>query len=335
VSLSPATSRGDSGIPETLLDAKGDIIAASAADVAARLAVGANTEVLTADSGETTGLKWAAASGGIPATILDAKGDIIAASAADTAARLAVGANGKVLKAASGETTGLEWADDLGIPATLLDAKGDLIAASAADTAARLAVAANGSLLRAASGETTGLEWQLNNLAAATSPAVTDDSGDGYSVGSIWIDTTNDRVFVCLDASVGAAVWGIMDGRQELCAEWDVSSTKTDIGSTYVDIYTQSNAAAKGVHIDFTGKALYRVVLLWNKVGAGTQKVRVTDSVPNVLHEFASATSGANDSGLLAIPAALVGTVSYMKVQAASTTVGDDPVFEGCRVWLK
>lgn len=50
-------------------------------------------------------------SGGIPATIFDAKGDIIAASAADTAARLAVGANDLGLVAASGEATGLKWAE--------------------------------------------------------------------------------------------------------------------------------------------------------------------------------------------------------------------------------
>jgi hypothetical protein len=42
-------------------------------------------------------------------TIVDAKGDIIAASAADTVARLAVGTNGQVLTAASGEATGLQW----------------------------------------------------------------------------------------------------------------------------------------------------------------------------------------------------------------------------------
>jgi hypothetical protein len=49
-----------SGIAETLLDAKGDLIVASAADTAARLAVGTNGHVLTVDSGETTGVKWAA-----------------------------------------------------------------------------------------------------------------------------------------------------------------------------------------------------------------------------------------------------------------------------------
>lgn len=53
-----------SGIPATIFDAKGDIIAASAADTAARLAVGANNTVLTADSSTATGLKWAAASSG-------------------------------------------------------------------------------------------------------------------------------------------------------------------------------------------------------------------------------------------------------------------------------
>jgi hypothetical protein len=53
-----------SGIPATILDAKGDLIAASGADTAARLAVGANDTVLTADSSTATGLKWAAPAGG-------------------------------------------------------------------------------------------------------------------------------------------------------------------------------------------------------------------------------------------------------------------------------
>jgi len=95
-------------VDKTLLDAKGDILAASAADTPARLAVGTNGQVLTAASGETTGLQWATPS--LAATIADAKGDLIAATAADTLARLAVGTDGQVLTAASGEATGLEWA---------------------------------------------------------------------------------------------------------------------------------------------------------------------------------------------------------------------------------
>jgi hypothetical protein len=45
-------------INPTIVDAKGDIVAASAADTPARLAVGSNGTVLTADSAEATGLKW-------------------------------------------------------------------------------------------------------------------------------------------------------------------------------------------------------------------------------------------------------------------------------------
>ena len=48
-------------VQKDIVDAKGDLIVATSADAVSRLAVGTNDYVLTAASGEATGVKWAAA----------------------------------------------------------------------------------------------------------------------------------------------------------------------------------------------------------------------------------------------------------------------------------
>jgi hypothetical protein len=53
----------DDVITKAFMAAKGDLIGASADDTPLILSVGTNDHVLTADSGEATGLKWAAAPG--------------------------------------------------------------------------------------------------------------------------------------------------------------------------------------------------------------------------------------------------------------------------------
>jgi hypothetical protein len=52
------TSDDANAIQNTIVDAKGDLIAASASDVPARLAVGSNGETLVADSSTSTGLRY-------------------------------------------------------------------------------------------------------------------------------------------------------------------------------------------------------------------------------------------------------------------------------------
>jgi hypothetical protein len=73
---------------------------------------GTTGQILAKASNTDLDYTWVAQddSNAIQNAIVDAKGDLIAATAADTPARLAVGTDGQVLTASSGAATGLTWA---------------------------------------------------------------------------------------------------------------------------------------------------------------------------------------------------------------------------------
>jgi hypothetical protein len=50
------------------------------------------------------------------------------------------------------------------------------------------------------------------NFAATAAPAVSDDNTQGYGVGSLWLDTTNDDIYMAIDVSTGAAIWEQLNG---------------------------------------------------------------------------------------------------------------------------
>lgn len=51
------------------------------------------------------------------------------------------------------------------------------------------------------------LKIKGNKFDATAAPTATDDSASGYYVGSIWVDVTNDRVYVCVDNTATSAIW--------------------------------------------------------------------------------------------------------------------------------
>jgi hypothetical protein len=84
---------------------------------------GTTGQVLTKNSNTNMDFTWTAVD---PLVILDAKADLITATAADTPARLAVGTNGQVLTADSTESTGLKWATPAGGGGMTVIASGSL-----------------------------------------------------------------------------------------------------------------------------------------------------------------------------------------------------------------
>ena len=98
-----AVSAADA-IPETLIDAKGDLVVGTAADTAARLGVGSNGQVLTADSAQASGVKWAAAAVP-PHKTTHATGGSDALTAADISA-LSDSGGGKDVVSSLGALTG-------------------------------------------------------------------------------------------------------------------------------------------------------------------------------------------------------------------------------------
>jgi hypothetical protein len=106
VNLQDAATKNytDTKVAVSTLTTKGDLLGRDATSPI-RVPVGTDGYYLKADSGQTTGLVWAAATFTSPLTT---KGDIFTrTSSADT--RLPIGTDGYVLSADSAETTGLKW----------------------------------------------------------------------------------------------------------------------------------------------------------------------------------------------------------------------------------
>jgi len=112
-----------------------------------------------------------------------------------------------------------------------------------------------------------GTSWQsLNgpktNLSASVAPAVGDDSADGYGIGSLWIDAVAKQAYVCVDPTVGAAVWRQYSDKDltpklttgDVFADWVVSGLLGSVPGSGFAVTTPSGIAySQGIRVVSSG----------------------------------------------------------------------------------
>jgi hypothetical protein len=152
-----------------------------------------------------------------------------------------------------------------------------------------------------------------NKYDATTAPTGGDDSADGYAVGSVWVNVNTDKSYICLDASVNAAVWKeiTVDGLQTLGKDFSVESPaagddftifRTDVAITVTQV--------REVHVGTSPSTTFAIKYASDRSAAGTDLVSSTTST--------DAANG-NVQGLVntSIPA---GSWIWYEVSAASGT---------------
>ena len=77
-----------------------------------------------------------------------------------------------------------------------------------ADAKGVIAAAAAGDVIDLINGGCTMLP-AYDNLSATTDPSASDDDTQDYSVGSRWLNTNASRLWTCLSATTGAAIWAL------------------------------------------------------------------------------------------------------------------------------
>jgi hypothetical protein len=216
-------------IQNSIVDAKGDIITATADNTPARLAVGTNEHRLVADSSTSTGLKYVADTTNYAVA---AKGDLLAGTAADTLAALTVGTNGQVLTADSSTSTGLAWAT----PAT--PAGGKVLQVVQATHATQVTI--------------TGTTYTDSGLSCTITPSVntskvlvfvsqglyTEDNTDGVVAAAVRLMRDSTAVWAMDDGSIFRAIAQAM-GTSPAAGDKNIGRWS---GMTYLDSPTTTQA---------------------------------------------------------------------------------------------
>lgn len=154
----------------------------------------------------------------------------------------------------------------------------------------------------------------INSLIAGTGITITDTNGD------LTIASTPPE-----------------DGGQLIAVVYQ-SVTKTNIGTSFVDVYTSAFDMENLVRVDCSLFTEFRVLALWDYVGSGIQTVQWVD-VNNNSNVFLQASTFSSDqdpysTGYFTKDSWCTGN-TFLEMQAKSSVAGDDPTARGYVIYAK
>lgn len=147
----------------------------------------------------------------------------------------------------------------------------------------------------------------LKTFTGTTDPAVSDDSTQGYAVGSIGVNTSSGRSFICRSDAIGAAVWeqlGASSHPGYVAGNWYVPGTSLTTG---------------------TSAAVYSASLMYCSTGIISQLVTVSALTLRITTAGTSNIQLAlykNDAALLNRPGKLVASTPSIANTAVGTVTG-------------
>jgi len=143
-----------------------------------------------------------------------------------------------------------------------------------------------------------------NNDVATTAPTGANDASQGYSVLSQWADTTNDKVYICIDSTNGAAVWIDVSAGGSASQNINQVLTTGDTAVRDMNFGPQTTDLVRGLKSNIPASNLERsigfgdggeVVLKTKNTDTGGESSVVVDSSQNIVSTGKSFTFNNNE----------------------------------------
>jgi hypothetical protein len=154
------------------------------------------------------------------------------------------------------------------------------------------------------------------NFLAATDPGANDDEGDGYAAGSVWFNTTDGKIFVCLDASTTSADWKQV---------WPAIVTDMDLTDYLLADGTQAiESALKLTQIATPDAPAAGLTSIYAKLADGKIYHRPTGGSESLLCDASHDHSGGDGAAIVAAATSFSATAKVIGRKTAGAGAGEE-----------